>query len=549
MKKFLVIILFLITPVFLFSAAPQAAEPEPAGEVYIVKKGDVISRLAKRFNVSTQSLLRANGIGKDHVLHIGQKLIIPQPEQDGIKKVKAPVDDPSPNIYKPIPTKKKKQAGRTITLEQAIERALLANRPLLTSRDNVEGAKLSVDIAESEFDLKILPEAGMGMNVDSKNADQREYQAGVEFNKKFSTGGQIGVAPGVVKTDKSWESRVAASFTQPLIRGVSSEYNLSAVHGAEYQHRSARRRHHLDKVNTILRTVDAVYDVINYRELLRLYSESAERLRGYSYAARIKEKVGLTMAIDVFRSEIQLNQTQDALLAAQEAYLAALDGLKLLLALPIEENIEVEAPINYNLFGLSLETACRTALANRVAIREAEDAKRESERLVRVAKHNILPELNLVLNYSQFGLADDFSRSSRLDEHALSVSLTAGTDIARTAEKAQYKQSRLQLDAARRNIPAVRDEVIRQVKSEYRKLNRTEHRIMLQQKQIKQARAKLLLSQIRFRWGQAGNFDLIESEIELRRAQTNLLSAELDYIISTYYIRAAMGTLLDSPKI
>jgi outer membrane protein TolC len=43
----------------------------------------------------------------------------------------------------------------------------------------------------------------------------------------------------------------------------------------------------------------------------------------------------------------------------------------------------------------------------------------------------------------------------------------------------------------------------------------------------------------------AGNFDLMEAETELREAEIGLISAVIGYIVGSYRLRTAMGTLVD----
>lgn len=45
--------------------------------VYTVQKGDYLSRIAKRFNVSLDEIVRVNGIINPNVIEVGQELIIP----------------------------------------------------------------------------------------------------------------------------------------------------------------------------------------------------------------------------------------------------------------------------------------------------------------------------------------------------------------------------------------------------------------------------------------------------------------------------------------
>ncbi len=65
-------------PGFDLSAAVSqpTAEAEPS-HYYVVKKGDYIWALARRFNLSPFQLLRANNLKKDSILKIGQRLVIP----------------------------------------------------------------------------------------------------------------------------------------------------------------------------------------------------------------------------------------------------------------------------------------------------------------------------------------------------------------------------------------------------------------------------------------------------------------------------------------
>lgn len=46
-------------------------------KVYIVRKGDSLFRIAKKYGVSIASIRRANGLGTKAVLHPGQRLVIP----------------------------------------------------------------------------------------------------------------------------------------------------------------------------------------------------------------------------------------------------------------------------------------------------------------------------------------------------------------------------------------------------------------------------------------------------------------------------------------
>jgi outer membrane protein len=442
----------------------------------------------------------------------------------------------------------KKPEIKKLTLEAAINRALEANRGLRDVMDQVEGTRLSLVAVASEFELKIVPAGEAGITGDSDEGSADILGAGISLQKKFDVGTDIMITPKTRKTDDLYNTGVDTRLIQPLLRGFGKEYNLSGVRSAEFGTRSAQRSLYLRQVSTVLLTIGAVYDVIRQRELFKLNEESALRLRVHAEAASAKNKIGMATQIDVYRAGFQQKQAEDSLNTAREAYRAALDNLKILLSLPLEEEVEVEAPLNYNLVRLAMETAVNTALKNRVELDQAKDNIRESERLSRVAKHNIWPNFDVVLNYSRFGSGENFGDSTGFDQGSWNVGLVTSTDLARTVERVGYDQSLLNVKGAQRNYNLLGDEVVREVKRDFRNLRGSENSIAIQEEQIRQSKGQLELAQVKFRWGLANNFDLIDAETKLRIAQTNLLSAVLQYIVGTNRLRAAMGTLLERPK-
>jgi len=434
-----------------------------------------------------------------------------------------------------------------LTLSEAINQALRSNRNIENALDNVTGAHYTFVSADSEFELKIIPAGSVRLSGYSGEDNQDTEKFGLEFSKNFSTGTRIYLTPGITHYDENYETSIDAFLVQPLLRGLSTEYNLSGVRSAEYGERTASRTLYRTRVTTMLNVVRSVYNIVHYREILRLNEESAGRLEGHVEAARVKEQIGLSSPIDVYRAEIQLNQALETLNIARESYLDAIDELKIILNFPIESGINVNAPLDYRLIEISPEEAIGIAIENRVEIEQARDALAEAERLSRVAKHGILPLVDLELNYKRYGEDEEFCHSMDFDKDSWGVGLVAEGDLWRTSEKAQYQLSLLAVKSARRRLALWIDEIQKEVKRTLRELTKSAKSIDIQKEQIHQSEGKLELSQVKFSHGLASNFDLIESERELLNAQSRLLGAVTHYIVSTYRLKAALGTLMEKP--
>jgi len=426
-----------------------------------------------------------------------------------------------------------------LTLEEAINLALRTNRNLLNSASGVESQRLSLSSAESEFDLKIFPSASAGLSDDTETVG-----TGISLGKKFRTGIKTLLSPQVQKADE-YSCEISISLEIPLLRDFGKEKNLDKIRRSQFSLRTAKRSFYQTQVNTVLDTVSAVYDIIKQKELVRLYESQVRDLKGHAKTAKVREKVGLATPLDIYRAEIRLKDVEDSLTLARENLRNAKDRLNLILAISMEKTTDVSAPMEFEKINTSLKEATEIALKNRVELEHAEDEVREARRKSDIAKHDILPRLNLEMNYERYAYSEDIDKSMRLDEDRWSINLVSNTDFARTSEKANYQQSLIHFRTSRLNLEAKQDEIKRDVRRQTEALRKSEERIKIRKEQIKQAEGKLALAKVKFNHGMADNFDIIEAETELRKARVNLLSVETDYIVGIYRMRAVLGTLIE----
>jgi outer membrane protein len=222
------------------------------------------------------------------------------------------------------------------------------------------------------------------------------------------------------------------------------------------------------------------------------------------------------------------------------------DRLKIVLATPLEQAVQVVAPLDCQPVDIGVGQAVETALQHRVELKQVDDDIEEAKRGSRLSKNNLFPQLDLVANYTRLGYDDALAGTTGFSEESWSVNLVSTTDWSRTAEKATYRQSllavkRIELDQSTRI-----DGIKREVRQYYDALQKAQERMQIRNDQIDQARGKLALAKIKFSHGMANNFDLIEAETELQEARANLLAAKIEYIVGMYRLRAAIGTLLES---
>lgn len=440
------------------------------------------------------------------------------------------------------------QETLVLTLEKAIEMALVANRGLISVEEQVDVSKLSVVSSESQFELKYKPKANAGFGQHSTDGVEEKYGAGLTIAQRFESGAALAVTPRVDRVDGGFQSGVDISLRQPLLLGSNKEYNLSSVHAAHFSLQSSERSLFLTRVHTVVTTVVLVYRVVQQREVVSLNELSVARLLGLVEATKAKEKIGIATPIDVLRGEWQYRFALDTLHTAKESLGDSLDDLRFQLSLPLDQPIEVDAPLVYSSFDIQPEEGVAIALANRVEIDQAYDVYIETQRYARVAKHKTLPQLDLVFGYSQVGVNENLVNNFGLDDHVWNVNLVSTSDLARTAEHAGYEQSLIRVESAKRMVEMQKDDIARQVKRDIRNVRRSENRIKIQTEQIKNSEAAMQLARLKFNHGLGDNFDLVEAEADLRQAEVDLVTAVVDLIIGSYRMRQSLGTLIERPE-
>lgn len=437
-----------------------------------------------------------------------------------------------------------------LDIPAAINIAIGANRNLANSLDNVKQSQLSLELALSAFDVKITPSFDVGC-IGGGNAGFGATVGGsLELCKKFSYGTRASVRPYITKDAHHYHSGVQAMIAQPLLRGFGKEFTLAPVYAAQFANRTAFRSAYSAGVDMVTRLIQAMYTVARTEEMLKLEMEAYERLKRFYTAIKVKEKIGMADSLDVYRTETEMKHAEDSIDNEKEAFEDAKDRVRELLALPLGKNITIVLEQDYSPLDPDVDQAIEAALANRIEIEQSLDRWKDTGRLTRIAENHLMPQLDLVLDFSNIGRDEIFTNSFTNERDSRwGVGFMTSTDWNKTAQQVAYQQSLFTKLTAERNYEQTQNIVIMEVKRAIRVLRRAGQKIELQKKQIHSSEGGLKLAKLKFDRGLANNFDVIQAEKTLRQALSSHLSAIIEHKIGEYRFLAAIGLLVDKPKI
>jgi outer membrane protein TolC len=437
-----------------------------------------------------------------------------------------------------------------ITLEKGINLAVNAKRRLAAPLDAITQSQINLEFAESDFDFKIVPKIDTGYGGGGRVGEGLTVGAGVELSQRFWPGTRLALRPSTLKAADHHESNFQVILSQPLLRGFGREYSRAGILAAEYGNRSAMRSFYLAEVRLIQQTIQGLYEIAKQEAFVALEKEAVERIRKLCRGTKAKEKIGFCDPLDANRADTELKSAEDSLNQALDRLQDAKDNLRNTLALPLDLPVEVDVPITYEPVKISLDEATTIALGHRIELVQAQDQVRESMRLCRLAKNNLWPDVNLVLDYTSFARDEIFTRAfTRRRQNRWGLGVTTSGDIDNVSGTANFDRALMATEDAKRNVEQVHDNIILDVRRALRALNRALEKIDVQEEQIQNAFNGFHLANLKFVHGLANNFDLVQAEKNLRSAQTSYIAAIIEYKVGEFNLLISLGTLADKPCI
>jgi multidrug efflux system outer membrane protein len=446
-------------------------------------------------------------------------------------------------------------AAQPLRLRDAIA-AALRNSPALRPADEAAmAADIRLQLARSAFGVKITPAFNSGS--DTQGLARQDFGVGV--SKRLPTGGNARLMVDSFRyawtTGTQRDLGYAFSLSQPLLQGFGPAVTADLV-AARRSTTAADRARQETAQQLVVAVAQAYFSVAMRQRLVQTAQLALERAAKLRAASEARMKVGLSTQLDVLRADLLKVETDAGLADQTEALAQALDQLKVLVGQPVETAIEIATD---DLPGGPLAPAPGTAtehgehagadglvaiaLANRHDVLEARERIADAQLARRVAQWNLLPRLDLNVSYARRGIGSSpgLPFDSLLNGWRVNVATSYSVD--RSAELAAASLAANAVESARLNVRELEQRDASEVRAAVRARARAAVSVAIQAKAVGVAEKQLRLSQLRYERGLAGNFDIVDAESNLFRAQSSLLAAEADRALASLVLERTLGTL------
>lgn len=322
-------------------------------------------------------------------------------------------------------------------------------------------------------------------------------------------------------------------------QAILSPQLFQASKAAQYVRKGNNLSLENSKITTVVSVSKAYYDILTSEEQIKIINENIVRLERQYTEALARYEVGLVDKTDYKRAQISLNNAKAELKSASENRKYKYDYLKMLLAIPTAETVSLSFVGQNMESNILLDTTEILQIANRVEYKQVQNLKEIQKLNTQYQKWNFLPKIgayaNYTMNHRNNTFSDLYKDNIPSSNIGLSLSLPIFTGNKRIQEirKSELQEQRIDLDL--QNLE-------NQISTEYAGAMASYRSNM---NEWRNAKDNIELSEEVYNTIKLQYDAGVKAYLDLMTAETNLKTAQLNYLNSLY---AVLASKLDIQK-
>ncbi|TFG58432.1 MAG: TolC family protein [Candidatus Aminicenantes bacterium] len=413
----------------------------------------------------------------------------------------------------------------TLTLEDAIELALLQNPHYLATREREGQARGIVREAVSRF----LP----SLNLQGTNTlDEKLFV--LEFPSFVP-----GEPAQRISIDFTKNYQMALAFSVPLFAGGRL---VAGYKQAEYNLRSTQEGIRLSEQETIFDVKRAFYGYLLAREFFAVAEESLKLAEEFHKNVKNLYDVGMSTKFDLLRSEVQVANLKPQLIRAKNGRDVGELSLKTVLGIDLGKPIAVvaEGLLASTPLDPDVEKGVEEALLRRPELQQIDHQRRMAGEALKIARGAILPTLAIGGAYNSWADSLSFRKGAWQNYYSINLSLSVPlfNGFESRARIGQTKAALREIDWIRKGLA---DAVAFEVRQAILNYQQSRESLLSQEKNVEQAQEAVRIAELNFAEGLATALDVLTTQVALSQARTNYSQGLYDCVMSEAQLEKALG--------
>lgn len=435
---------------------------------------------------------------------------------------------------------------RVFTLDDAINTSLENNREIIIAKMNIQKSEAAV----SEAFGYALPSVDLSANfahfLKKPKTPFPDFEA-LLGNATYSILFDEGVIPrddnkfkpvgyslqSFVLTN-SYETKVQvtqALFNSAVFRGIGASQIYLDLSTEEYKRITA---------STILNVKKAFYGVLLLKQVLQITNESYINAQDNLRNVNALYSQGLVSEFDALQAEVNVENIKPVVQQMENNLKSAIDGLKIVLGIPQNEEIDVEGELIYTREPIpEEEESILIAQQNNHSIKSLQIKMEVDDAFIDLDRSEYWPSVYAFGNYTYAGASDKWNfqnYSSAMVGVTLSMNLFMGHQT-----KNRVEQRLISLKQTEQQIFQYKDAITIEVKSKINELKRVEQILEAQERNVVVAEKAYKIAVARYNEGTGSQLEVQNAEIALKQAKMNRLQSVYDYLIARSSLDELLG--------
>lgn len=436
--------------------------------------------------------------------------------------------------------------SKVYTLDEAINTALSNNRDVTISVMNVKKAEAAVDEAFG-YALPSLDLSGSFSHFLEKPKMSFPDFGSLLQNATYSILFDEHILPRDENKFKAMQN-VLQSFAQTNNYSTSLTLSQTLFSSAVFKGIGASRIYYdlakADLNSTVSKTVLSVqktfYGVLLSKEVLDITRQSFENAEANLNDVKALYREGLVSEFDMLQAEVQVENIRPVVLQMENNLQSAKDGLKIILGINQNDDIDVAGEFVYKPYDISNEEELiNEALVSNFEIKTLDLKKQVDEAFIQLDVANYWPNIAAFGQYTYAGSSDNWkfnNYSSATIGINFSMNLWQGN---RTKNAVQ--QSTITYQQTDEQLKQLKDYTLLNVKVKLQELRRVQTVIDAQNRNVEVAQRAYDIAKVRYKEGAGSQIELQNTDLALKQARLNRIQSMYSYLITKYEIDQILG--------
>lgn len=415
------------------------------------------------------------------------------------------------------------------------------------------------------------------------NAGTNEISGGLTQRSPYGTTLDFSINEARTSFDRHESNgSYGVNITQPLWKGASLDVGLKNIRQSRIRRLISRGSLELDTQSLIFQVRQGYANIIRQKQNLDVDNQAVVTAKTFLDLTAAREAAGQVTKLDVSNAEVQLQNRRLSALQDRQALELALDQLKILMDVDLEENIGIDAPavdfgdkieegvtkeliMNREEGTVALEIKKNNqavgaprelfraqrydesvildeALKNRVDLLNSRRAVAVQKLETAAAKNGLGHEIDLVGSYGRSMAGHSVIESDNGSEaHHWSYGVNAKIPWGKISDRGIYENALLEVEKSEIALKGARTSVQSDVRNILRNIRVAEESLLIQGQQVEQAKRSAEAAQISFERGLQSSFDVINAENALLSAKRGFINSRLDYLIFIAQLELVVG--------